>query len=295
MHDATRKWQESYGNVLKAPFNIHDLIYADDTLLIDRSSEQVQKYMEAVICSGAEYGLAINWAKVDTFGIRCETKVKTMVGEWIQQKSSIQYLGALISADGTIQSEVNRRIGMASADFKLLDILWTHSNVCRKEKYQIYLACIISKLLYGLHTAWLTKAQNNKLDGFHAKCVRRIVGVKHSYWSRISNKEVLSYVNAVQLSKLLLEQQLLVFGKIYRKGPDDHIRQVLSQENSTALQIHAKRRRIGRPKLAWAVEVRKVAVMVSTENLDVIMNEELQWKRFVRKFCRAPCSMPLAA
>ena len=91
-----------------------------------------------------EYGLDINWAKVDTFGIRCETKVKTMVGEWIQQKSSIQYLGALISVDGTIQSEVNRRIGMASADFKLLDILWTHSNVCHKEKYQIYLACIVS-------------------------------------------------------------------------------------------------------------------------------------------------------
>ena len=136
-----------------------------------------------------------------------------MIGDSIQQKYSIQYLGALISADGSIQSEINRRIGMVSADFKLLDILWTHAKVSQKQKYLIYQACIVSKLLYGLQTAWLTKAQNNKLDGFHAKCVRKIVGIQHNYWSRVSNKDVLSRVNAVQLSKLLLEQQLLVFEK----------------------------------------------------------------------------------
>ena len=69
MHDATQKVQQTFGNILKAPFSIHDLIYADDTLLIDRSSEHVQKYMEAVICAGSKYGLEINWEKVNTFGI----------------------------------------------------------------------------------------------------------------------------------------------------------------------------------------------------------------------------------
>ena len=124
---------------------------------------------------------------------------------------------------------------MASADFKLLDTLWTHAKVTNRDKYKIYLACIVSKLLYGLQTAWLTKAQVTKLDGFHAKCVRRIVGVKHSYWSRISNVEVLSYVNAVQLGKLLLEQQLCVFGKIFRKPPNDVLRQVVFADNSDTL------------------------------------------------------------
>ena len=121
---------------------------------------------------------------------------------------------------------------MASSDFKLLDILWKHTNVTKKDKYRIYLACIVSKLMYGLQTAWLTKAQNTKLDGFHARCVRRIVGIKHSYWSRISNVDVLSCVNAVPLSKLLLEQQLLVFGKIFRKPIHDVLRQVIFANNS---------------------------------------------------------------
>ena len=49
MHDATTKLQNRFGDILVAPLCVHDLIYADDTLLIDTSSESVQKYMDAVI------------------------------------------------------------------------------------------------------------------------------------------------------------------------------------------------------------------------------------------------------
>ena len=102
MHDATTKLESSFGNILAAPLGVHDLIYADDTLLIDKSSESVQKYMDVVISTGAEYGLQINWTKVDLLGVRCFPKVQNQNGVDIQQKDSIQYLGALISADGGI-------------------------------------------------------------------------------------------------------------------------------------------------------------------------------------------------
>ena len=68
MHDASQQLQNSFGNILVAPLSIHDLMYADDTLLIDTYAENVQKYMNAVISTGAEYGLAISWEKVDVFG-----------------------------------------------------------------------------------------------------------------------------------------------------------------------------------------------------------------------------------
>ena len=60
MHDATGKMQDSFGDILNAPFNVHDLIYADDMLLIDRSSESVPKYMDVVISIGVEYVLEIS-------------------------------------------------------------------------------------------------------------------------------------------------------------------------------------------------------------------------------------------
>ena len=148
-------------------------MYVEDTF---KHSENVQRYMDAVIATGAEYGLAINWEKVEVFGVRCFPKVQNQSGECILEKPSIQYLGALISADGGIQSELNRRLGMASADFKILDKVWTHTNVSKKQKYKIYSALIISKLLYGLQTVWLTKVQKTKLDGFNAKCIRKSLG-----------------------------------------------------------------------------------------------------------------------
>ena len=153
-------------------------------------------------------------------GVRCHPEVFDISGQVIDQKISLQYLGALISADGCIQSEVNRRIGMALVDFKTLAVLWTHSNVSKHDKYKIDMGCVVSKLLYGLQTAWLTKAQRTKLDGFHARCIRRTVGVQHSYWSRVTNVEVLSRVNAIRLSVLLLEQQLVLFAKMM--SPVEH-------------------------------------------------------------------------
>ena len=98
---------------------------------------------------GSEYGLKINWKKIKVFGVRCNADIFTTDGSLVQQKQSIKYLGALISADGCIQSELNRRIGMAFADFRILDVLWTHASVTVYDKYRIYMVCIVSKLLYG--------------------------------------------------------------------------------------------------------------------------------------------------
>ena len=154
MHDATSKLKQMYGDIMIAPFLVHDLLYADDTLLLDIHATNVQKYMDVIIDVGGEYGLKINWKKVEVFGVRCNPDIFTSDDLHVQQKESIKYLGALISADGCIQSELNRRIGMALADFRILSIIWSHASVTIHVKYRIYMTCIVSKLLYGLQTSW---------------------------------------------------------------------------------------------------------------------------------------------
>ena len=129
------------------------------------------------------------------------------------------------------------------------------------------------------------------MDGFQAKCIRKITGVQHSYWSRITNETVLSYVGAHKLSKLLLEQQLLIFGKIFRRPCHDVLRQVIFQDNSVALRIHIETRRRGRQKLSWAVQVQKFAMEISGDNLSGAMVDESSWKRCVRRLCRTKISL----
>ena len=123
-------------------------------------------------------------------------------------------------------------------------------------------------------------------DGFHARCIRKIVGIQHSYLSRVTNVEVLSKVSVVSLSKLLLEQQLLAFGKVFRKPSFDLLRKAIFQPMSDALVANNTNRRRGRPKLRWAIEVRKIAMVISPIQLGCDMGHANIWKRKVRLFCR---------
>ena len=67
---------------------------------------------------GSEYGLALNWKKVEALPVRCEALIQTPKGNNVEQKESMQYLGALLSADVRVTSELGRRIGLAHADVK---------------------------------------------------------------------------------------------------------------------------------------------------------------------------------
>ena len=57
--------------------------------------------------------------------------------------------------------------------------------------YASSLSPIAFKTSHRLHTAWLKKADLQKLDTFQSMCLRQVQGIPHSYISRVSNAEVL--------------------------------------------------------------------------------------------------------
>ena len=103
---------------------------------------------------------------------------------------------------------------MVQADFALLNKTWTRSSLSRKQKLQVYVALIESKLLYSMASLTLTVAQQRTLNGFQNRCLRKVLGIAPAYWSRISNAVVLEQARCVKLSALLLQRQLTFFGKI---------------------------------------------------------------------------------
>ena len=58
---------------------------------------------------------------------------------------------------------------------------WRHSTLHPPQKIRIFQACVVSKLLYCLHTMWLNKAELRKIDGFQAKCLRSILHIPPPY------------------------------------------------------------------------------------------------------------------
>ena len=130
------------------------------------------------------------------------------------------------------------------------------------------------------------KDAEEKLDGFHARCVRRITGIKHSFWSRVSNAEVLASIHAPLLSAMLLEQQLKYFGKVYRRLDTDITRKFVFESSSDQLVEASFKKRRGRPRLSWATELRKHAANITgNEPLGLAMQSEYDWRIVVRRYC----------
>ena len=123
-----------------------------------------------------------------------------------------------------------------------------------------------------------------KIDGFYARCLRKIIKISPSFISRVSNQFVLQQFRAVSLSKIFFQRQLCFFGRIARL-PDEHmIRQLVFDPGSTNISQLEFRKR-GRPRNTWAAEVSKLALQAvqGKDMLTIIRNKD-SWERLVKQF-----------
>ena len=147
---------------------------------------------------------------------------------------------------------MTRRLGEASAGFKALAQVWSHANIPRARKVEIYIATVVSKILYNLDSIWLLQADLHRIDAFHISCLRRMYGIPCSYLSRIPNKQALAVSRQKLLSAILLERQIKLYLRIAAL-PSDHMLRVLTCEpGSSKPRVWNFKRKPGRPKQQWA-------------------------------------------
>ena len=287
MHDATRAFQ-AHGLVQELGLPVSELIYADDTLVVGVRDEFVSKLMHEIQRAGSNYGLAFNWGKIEVMPVRCETALAKPDGQRVPDKESMVYLGGLLSASGRNGPELSRRLGMAIADFETLCKVWKHARLTLRKKVAIFTYCIMSKLLYCVHTLWLGSAECSKLDAFQARCLRRLAGVGHSYYSRVSNAAVLQRCGVQKFSAVLMFRQLVLLGQIARM-PDEHpVRRCVFRPDSYDLVLPAARRR-GRPRNTWKVKVHALARSAAggREQLNALWGNDpagVEWRTVARHF-----------
>ena len=164
----------------------------------------------------------------------------------------MEYLGALISKDGRPDSEISRRIGIASADFRALCKLWSHANVSKRDKLQYFRSLVVARLVYGLSTIWMVTAQKRRLDGFYCRCLRRILRIPAAFVSRVSNAKVLAEADCLPLSTQILHKQLVLMGKVARAPASSPLRHCTFIDETLRLQIGRFVRRRGRPRRDWS-------------------------------------------
>ena len=263
IHDAKAKLQAQPAYNSSQRLLVQELLYADDTLVVDADESIIKLYMDCIKEAGAQYGLSFNWSKLDGLPVRCEVNLSTPQGDQVKVKQSMKYLGSILSADGHVSGELSMRLGAAQSDFQKLCKIWSHSSISMQRKLHIYQACVLSKLLYSLHVAWLNAAEVRKLDAFHFRCLRRIAAVKHSFYSRVSNQTVLDKVGGTRLSTDLCRRQLLYIAKLARRPAGYFLRDTIFEPNSIDLKRISGPRRRGRPRIIWAEAVFNLALSIA--------------------------------
>ena len=165
-----------------------DVLYADDTLLASQHPENLQRLLNAIVEEGKKYGLELNWDKTVQIQVSTGISISRPDGGAIKTVREAVYLGGLITCDGRVASELSRRIGEATGVFIKLRKMWSHSSVGVARKFKIYESCVLSKLMYSLDSVWLLRAERARLDAFHCRCLRRLLGIPCSLISRITKQ-----------------------------------------------------------------------------------------------------------
>ena len=237
-----------------------EVLYADDTLLLSSSPENLQALLGAVVEEGAKYGLELNWGKTYQMGISVVPCATRPDGEQIEKKRSVVYLGGLITCDGKATTEVIRRTGEGRAIFRQLQRLWSHANITVERKVAIYQACIVTKVLHSLESLWLLKSDISRIDAFHCSCLRQILRIRPSFYSRVSNETVLGMTSQMRLSCLLQRRQVCLYKQVQALPDNNFLKVIVCHPNGQPIVWSLQRRR-GRPRQVWAHSVYKLTIL----------------------------------
>ena len=234
-----------------------DMLYADDTLLASSSADNLQSILSTIVEEGARYGLELNWSKTLQMRISTNAQVCCPSGEPIACVREAIYLGGLLTCDGRARHEVIRRLGEGRRLFDKLQKIWKHAGITRARKIRIYMACVISKLLYSMESIWLLKADRARLDAFHHRCLRYILQIRPSFISHVPNAYVLKTSGLALLSETLQQRQIALYVRIQNMPVDSYIRQLVCSPSGQP-RIWWSRRGRGRPRQMWAHSVHNI-------------------------------------
>ena len=138
---------------------------------------------------------------------------------------------------------------MAASTFARLGTrVWKNPRLSIKTKVTVYNACVVSTLLYGSE-CWTTyAAQEHRLNVFHMRSLRKLLGI--SWMSRTPNTVVLSRCGLTTMFTMLRQRRLRWLGHVRRMN-DDRIPKTLLYG-----ELSAEKRNLGRPQLRYR-DVRK--------------------------------------
>ena len=172
--------------------------FADDAALLATTRRGAERATAEYMLVAGDFGLSLGIPKTKVMPVGREVTAEDKFplcigGEEIESVSEFPYLGSEIASSGRMDSDVERRITQASKAFGALrKSVFMDKDLRVDTKRKVYQACMLSVLLYGSECWIPLKKQLKKLNSFHNRCVRTILGIsnKQQWLQHITSTDI---------------------------------------------------------------------------------------------------------
>jgi hypothetical protein len=143
-------------------------------------------------------------------------------GQVVEEVSVFKYLGSMISADNNTTPDLSYRLSRAGHAFSLLKPLFSHRHLHLRTKVRLYKAVVLTNLLYGCETWALLKFQSQRLEVFHMRCLRNIMGlsIMDQRDQHLTNEHLLDRCYILPIADVMQQYRLRWLGHVGRMGDD---------------------------------------------------------------------------
>ena len=257
---------------------IRELLFADDAALVSHSETGLQELLSQLSAACREFGLTINVKKTNVMGQNIPVPPMVNINnEEVEVANNFTYLGANISCNLSLDAELDKRIAKAAAVMsKLKGKVWTNGHLSLNTKMAVYRACVLSTLLYGSESWTTYSGQENRLESFHLRCLRRILGV--TWKDKVSNIAILERTGSTSLHLLLCQRRLRWLGHVHRMNDGRIPKDILYGELATGS------RPLGRPTLRYKDVCKRDLKLtnISTTNWESLADDRNLWRQAVK-------------
>ena len=257
---------------------IRELLFADDAAMATHTEEDPQRIIDSFSHACKEFGLTISIKKTNVMGQNVPTPPSiTINNEKLEVTDYFTYLGSTICSNLSLDKEIDKRIAKAASVMtRLSKRVWSNCILTRNTKLKVYQSCVLSTLLYGSE-AWTTYAkQENRLESFHLRCLRRILNIK--WQDKITNTAVLEQAGSLSLHLLLCKRRLRWLGHVHRMQDGRIPKDIMYGE------LASGQRPTGRPVLRFKDVCKKdlKTANINVKSWDQVASDRCNWRQAVR-------------